>query len=107
MTDSAFAAFTITTCSTERASLTSDWVANLSGLKCTPLAPISAETRNRLVLDTPTALYEAHLQGNPDIINGDRLVIGSKKYPIRAVEHYTWIPTVDVRVRLVVEELKK
>lgn len=107
MTDAAFAAFTVTTCSTERAALTGNYTSNLTGLKCTPLAPVSAETRARLVLDTPTALWEAHLQGNPDIKAGDRLVIGSVKYPVKYVEPYKWPPTGDTRIRLIVEELKR
>jgi hypothetical protein len=107
MTDAAFAAFTVTNCSTERAALTGDYASNLTGLKCTPLAPVSAETRTRLVLDTPTALWEAHLQGNPDIKAGDRLVIGSTKYPVKVKEPYTWLPTGDIRMRLIVEELKR
>lgn len=107
MTDAAFAAFTVTTCGTERATLTGDYTTNLSGLKCTPLAPVSAETRARLVLETPTTLWEAHLQGNPDIKAGDRLVIAAVKYPVKVKEPYTWLPTGDIRMRLIVEELKR
>lgn len=106
MTDSSFAVFTTVSCSTERATLTGGYAANLTGLLCTPLAPVDPETRLRLQIQTPNILWEAHLQGNPDIKQGDKLVIGSVKYPVKYPEKWTWLPTGDVRVRLIVEDLR-
>lgn len=106
MSDSSFAVMTTVICSTERATLTGGYAAYLSSLKCTPLAPVDPETRLRLQLETPHILWEVHLQGNPDIKQGDKLVIGSVKYPVKYPEKWTWLPTGDVRLRLFIEDTR-
>lgn len=106
MTDSSFAAMTTIECSTERASLETGYAVNLVDLLCTPLAPVDAETRLRLQLDTPHIIWETHLQGSLDIKAGDKLVIDTVKYPIKTVESWTWLPTGDVRVRLIIEDTR-
>lgn len=103
MTDYSFAAMTTVTASTERATLTG-FSANLSELKITPLAPVDAETRLRLGIDTPHVTWETLLQGAPDIRKGDKLVIGAKKYPVYHCEKWTWLPNSDTRLRLIVED---
>ena len=106
MTDSSFAVMTITACSTKRVtSTTSGYVTNLTGLLCTPLAPVGAETMQRLQLNTPHRTWEVHLQGAPDIKQGDKLLIGSTEYPVLYKEPYTWLPSQDTRMRLIVEDL--
>jgi hypothetical protein len=105
MTDYSFAAMTTVTASTERASLTG-FVANLSGLKVTPLAPVDAETKQRLEINTPHVTWETCLQDAPDIRKGDKLVIGAVKYPIYHVEKWPWLPSADTRLRIIVEDLR-
>jgi len=106
MTDSSFAAMATVTCGTKRATLTGGFSAYLSNLKCTPLAPVDAETRTRLQLNTPVILWEVHLQDAPDIKAGDRLTISSVEYPVKTVEPYTWLPSSDTRMRLILEDVR-
>ncbi len=106
MTDSSFAAFTTVECSTEKATLTGGFTEYLTDLLCTPLAPIDSETRLRLQINTPVTLWEVHLQDAPDIKQGHKLVIGSVKYPVKYVEPYTWLPTGDTRMRVILEDTR-
>lgn len=107
MTDSSFAVMTTVSYTRERATLTGGY----SGVGSptfagTPVAPVDAETRKRLQLDTPHTLWEVHMQGDPDIKAGDKLVNGTVKYPVKTKEPYTWLPSSDVRVRLILEDLR-
>lgn len=106
MTDASFATMTTVTASTERATLTGGYAAYLSGLKCTPVAPVDAETRTRLALETPNIIWEVHLQDNPDIGAGDKFVIGAVKYYVKTTEPYTWLPSSDTRIRVILEDLR-
>lgn len=104
--DYSFQAMTTVLCSTERASVTTGFAENLTGLYCTPPAPVDGETVTRLMIDTPTKTWEVHLQDDPDIKQGDRLVIGSVKYNIKYVEPFKWLPNSDTRLRLIIEDLR-
>ena len=106
MTDSSFAAMTTVSASTERATLTGGYAANLTGLVCTPQAPVDAETRLRLQVQTPVILGEFHLQDAPDIKAGDKFVVAGVKYPVKTVEPYVWLPTDDTRMRIIVEDAR-
>lgn len=105
MTDYSFAALTNTVASTKRASL-SGFAAYLSSLQCTPLAPVDAETRQRLEINTPHITWETSLQGSPDIKKGDKLIIAGVEYPIYHVEKWPWLPNGDTRLRIIVEDLR-
>lgn len=94
------------TCGTKRATLTGGYSTNLSGLKCLPLAPVDAETRVRLQLNTPHTLWETFLQGAPDIKAGDKLTISSVDYPVRTAEPWNWLPSGDTRIHLIVEDMR-
>lgn len=105
----AFDTMATVTCSTKRlpaysGSKRGDPVANLTGLKCTPLDPLDAELRNLPVLTSPYEALQTFIRRDPDIQEGDRLVVGSAEYTIRAVEDWTWGN--DVFLRLILEELK-
>lgn len=106
MSDPSFARMTIMDCSTERTDLTSGFTPELFDLRCTPKAPVDSETRLRLQISTPVVLWEVHLQGEPDIRAGDKLVLEDLKYPVKTVEPYVWLPTGDTRVRLILEDAK-
>lgn len=101
------------TASTKRNALVSGertgYTTNLASLSIMPLCPIdsqrAAELRQLLKLDTAYRLLETFAQGNPDVLDGDLLVIGTKEYNVRAV--LPWTFGGDVRVNLVCEELKK
>ena len=80
---------------------------NLSSLACLPLDPVDAELRGRMAIETPHEVLQTFVQGGLDIVEGDVLVVGSREYPIRAVEEWTWPPDSADYLRLVVEELKR
>ena len=105
MTDSSFAAFTTTVYTRKRANLSGVFETG-AGILGTPFAPVDTETRQRLELNTPHTIYETHFQDTPDILKGDRLVSNSIEYPVRHVEPYTWLPTGDKRVRVIVEDTR-
>lgn len=83
--------------------------AHLVGLHCTPLDPLgemAPELKLRLQpQNTPHELLQTQIQGSPDIIEGDVLVVGDVEYPIRAVDDWTWKGS--RFVRLIVEQLKR
>jgi hypothetical protein len=106
MTDLAFAVFAIVECSTKRASLTTGFAEYLTDLMCTPKVPVDAETRLRLQVNTPVTLWEFHLQDNPDIKAGDKFIVDSVEYPVKTVEPYTWLPSGDTRLRVIVEDTR-
>ena len=83
----------IVSCSTKRATISSGKrgaaVANLTGLKCTPLDPVDAELATRAGLSTPLEVWQTFIQGGNDIVAGDILTVASSDYPIRAVWDYS------------------
>jgi hypothetical protein len=105
MTDYSFAAMTTTVATTKRAGL-SGFAAYLPGFLVTPLAPVDAETRQRLEINTPHVTWEVSMQGNPDIKKGDKLIISGVEYPIYHVEKWPWLPSDDIRLRIIVEDLR-
>jgi hypothetical protein len=79
----------------------------IASLRCLPLAPVDAETRQRLGIDTPHELRQTFIQGGLDIAEGDVLVVGSAEYPIRAVEEWWWPWDGEDTLRLILEELRR
>ena len=78
MTDSSFAVMTTVSYTRERATLTGGFSGSGSPtFYGTPVAPVDAETQPRLQLNTPVTLWEVHMQGDPDLKAGDKLVNGS------------------------------
>ncbi len=76
-------------------------------LRCTPLDPISAETAQRLGLDTPYTLRQIFVADvAPDVVKGDLLVVDGHEYPVRAVEPWDWSPG-ETYLRVVVEVLER
>ena len=104
MSDASFAFLATVTAGTKRASPTTGYAANLSNLACYPLAPITAETQQRLELNTPHTKKETFFQDSPDIRKGDILVIATVEYPVVAVE--SWAFNGDTRLLVVVEDLR-
>lgn len=80
-------------------------VTNLTGLKVLPLMPLDPELARRLGLDTPLERLQTYVEGAPDIVEGDVLVVGAKEYPIVAVAD--WPYQSDKCLLLVLEELKR
>jgi hypothetical protein len=99
-----FSHFTTAGCSRKRKAMAGT-ITTLSGLLCTPKAPVDMVTVQSLGLHAPHVVYEVHLQGNPDIKKGDVLTIGSVDYQIHDVSPWTWMPTNDTRLKLVIEDL--
>ena len=104
MTDLSFAFLATVTANTKRASLTGGYAPYLYDLKCMPLAPLDAETRKRLDLNTPHMVFETFVEGSYDIRKGDILVIDSVEYPIRSAA--PWPMFSETRFHLVVEDLR-
>jgi len=104
-TNATFAAMTSAVCSIKRNNLLGAG-STVTGYKCTPLAPVDAETKLRQDINTPYITWETHLQANPDIKKGDILIISSVEYPIYRVEKWPWLPNDDVWMRLVVEDVR-
>jgi hypothetical protein len=66
---------------------------HIASLTCTPLDPIDAEVRQRLMLDSPNIILETFVEnadGTVDIVVGDILVVSTTEYPIKVCEDWTW-----------------
>lgn len=83
------------TASTERsggivAGLETAYAEEIASLKCLPLDPVSPE----LMLGIEGLGWRETLQtateGDLDIVEGDLLVVGTDKYPVRAVAEWEW-----------------
>ena len=107
----AFDRLELVDCSTKRATFTGGKrgkpSTNLTGLKCTPLDPLTAEVAQRSTLNSPIEGWIAYIDGALDIKNGDVLVIGSNEYEIRAIGDYSnWGNSRTNWKELIVEEVK-
>lgn len=106
---SSFSRMATVSCSTERATLSDGKrgkpVSYLAALHCTPLDPVDPELRERLKLNTPHELLQTFIEGDPDIKEGDYLILGSIKYPIRSVADWVWRS--DTFRHLILEDLKE
>lgn len=61
----------------------------LASVKVTPFQPVSAEIAARNAIGTPHETLQTFVDGAPDIVEGDILVVGSKEYPIKSVENWS------------------
>lgn len=104
MTDGSFTFLATVSANTKRANLTTGFQPYLIGLMCLERAPVDAETRKRLDLNTPHMVFETHFQDNPDIKKGDLLVIDAVEYPVKSVE--PWPFSGDTRLRVYFEDLR-
>jgi hypothetical protein len=81
------------------------WTTQIASLKCTPLDPVDSETARRLNVATAYEIKECFVDSGLDIIQGDKLVVGAKEYPIREVEPWEWRGS--HYQRLLLDDLKK
>jgi len=65
-------------------------VAYLSGLKVTPLDPLTREIRERSGTRAPIEGLQCMIDAGPDIEAGDYLVVDSIDYSIRDVISWAW-----------------
>jgi len=77
----------------------------IASIKCTPLDPVEGELRMRLSLDTPHELLQTFFESTQDIREGDVVVVGTKSYPIRSVESWSYLEL--TTYHCILEELKK
>jgi predicted transcriptional regulator len=77
----------------------------LASLMVAPLAPIDADLRQRLALETPHELQQSICDGTKDVKEGDVLVVSTVEYPIKACEDWGPIRGRSFK-RLVLEDLK-
>lgn len=61
---------------------------HLTGLSITPFSPVDPELQRTMALNTPYELLQTTINGAPDIVEGDVLVVGSKEYSIRSVANW-------------------
>lgn len=78
---------------------------SLASLRVAPLDPISAEMQARYGTGAPEILLQTFC-ANVDVVVGDRLVVGSVEYPIRAVADWGGMGAVDTYKLLIVEKIK-
>lgn len=62
-----------------------DAVAMLAEVRCSPLDPVDAETRQRQGLESPYRLFQTMTYGSYDIQPGDLLVVGDVEYPVKEI----------------------
>ena len=80
----------------------------LTGLYAAPLDPVDPGLKATLELNTPHELLQTTINGSPDILAGDILVVGSSEYPILSVaEHAAVTSGSGAYVELIVEDLKR
>lgn len=90
---------------TKRAALDTGWANYLFNVPCLPLAPLDAQTQQRLDLKTPHMTWQTYMQGDPDVKKGDILVIDSVEYPVRYVAKWPWLDNT-TRLHVVLEDLR-
>lgn len=75
----------------------------IASLAIMPLSVLDAQTRARVVIDTPHQLKQTFAQSDTqlDIHNGYMLVIANKEYPIRDIGESPWLS--GYRYQIVVE----
>ena len=78
--------------------------AYLTGLAILPLMPVDAKTAERYQLRSPRESKQTFVSGSPDIVEGDRLVIGATEYAVEAVGE--WAGADADYVQVFVEEIK-
>jgi hypothetical protein len=94
VTDASFAKMATVSASTKRKPAAVDGkssgpVTYLTGLLITPLMPVTPEIVQMYRLHSPRDSYRAYIEGNPDIVEGDILVIGGTEYQIPGVADWT------------------
>ena len=111
MTAPWFAEFLTDTASTKRSPAAAGgkvgaMVTNLTGLAIVPLLPVSPEVAQFLPLESPREAKETFL-ATADIVEGDRLVVSSVEYVVRAVAEWTDESTGGQSfIRVIVEQIK-
>lgn len=80
-------------------------VVNLASLNVAPLDPVSSEMMARYGTGAPEVLLQTFCPA-VDVKVGDRLVVGSKEYPIRAVSDWDGMGSINAFKVLVLEAVK-
>ena len=80
--------------------------AHLSSFWCFPLDPANPEVAADYRTGRTQEVLQTFCEGGLDIKEGDRLVVGSTEYPIRAVADWYWKPDGSNYLQLIVEDVK-
>ncbi len=105
--------FCTVTASTKRSINGDTPTAWLIGLRITPLWPLSPQTQATVELNSPRESKECYhvplpRVALPDVVEGDRLVIGANEYPVLYVAEWTGINADDIStLHIVVQEIKR
>lgn len=78
---------------------------HLTGLKCTPLDPITEEIRMEVELSKPYQALQTFLAGALDIREKDVLVVDDVDYVVRACGIWRWDARTDT-LRLIIEDTR-
>jgi hypothetical protein len=76
---------------------------HLTGLKCTPLDPITEEIRMEVELSKPYQALQTFLAGEIDIREKDILTVDNVDYVVRACGKWRWSASDDT-LRLIIED---
>jgi hypothetical protein len=83
--------------------VTTKAVAKLTGVKGTPMMPVSAEIMERYQIRSPRQPFVIYVEGTLDIVSGDTIVFGSTDYPIMGLGPW---PTDRAFLEILVEAVK-
>jgi hypothetical protein len=81
--------------------VTLDPVTYLADVLVLPLMPVTDDIVKRYALSSPREAFVTYAVGNPDILEGDILVVDGSQYPVRAAspwEPHTYIEVIVDRV---------
>ena len=82
------------------------YATEIESLKCLPLDPVDPAVAQGVEGLGFRELLQTSIEGSPDIIEGDLLVVGSVEYPVKSVENWTWSPDGTDYLVLLLEDLK-
>jgi hypothetical protein len=83
--------------------VTTKAASKLTGVKGTPLMPVTPEIIERYQIQSPRQTFVVYVEGTLDILNGDILVFESVDYPVRGIGPW---PTDKAFLETIVEVVK-
>lgn len=86
--------------------LAGDLATNIASLSCTPIDPLTPEVAQMAGLGTWAELLQTMVQGGLDIQAGDRFIVGSDTYKVKAVAEWKWEPDSSDNALVILEETK-
>lgn len=85
--------------------LSGDLETNLAELDCTPVDPVTPEVAQQYGLDRFASLHQTIIE-DADVEEGDKFIVDSTEYDVRAVGEWFWDPGAASFLVLMLEEVK-